>query len=467
MLKNRIVSKASAVAMSALILTPNAVGQCEPAWSALGIGMDDEVLALTVFDDGSGAGPGLYAGGRFSTAGGVSANNIAKWDGAGWSALGSGVNSSVAALAVFDDGSGAGPALYAGGHFTTAGGVTAPRIAKWDGAGWSALGSGMDGGSPFVSALTVFDDGSGGGPALYAGGGFTTAGGVTAPYIAKWDGAAWSGLGSGMGGSLALVNSLTTFDDGSGAGPALYAGGSFTTASGVAASAIAKWDGAAWSSLGSGMGGSVPSVASLTVFDDGSGSGPALYAGGVFITAGGVTARRIAKWDGAAWSALGSGMGGTSPSVTSLTVFDDGSGGGPTLYAGGYFTTAGGAPARYIAKWDGAEWSALAREIGPDFSRVFALTVFDDGSGRGPALHAGGRFTIAGGLDVNYITRWGCDTAPCEVDCDESGELDFFDFLCFQNEFATGAAYADCDDSGAHDFFDFLCFQNAFAGGCP
>ena len=41
--------------------------------------------------------------------------------------------------------------LYAGGYFTTAGGVTANYIAKWDGSAWSALGSGMSGCSdPYV-----------------------------------------------------------------------------------------------------------------------------------------------------------------------------------------------------------------------------------------------------------------------------------------------------------------------------
>ena len=57
--------------------------------------------------------------------------------------------------------------------------------------------------------------------------------------------------------------------------------------------------------------------------------------------------------------------------------------------------------------------------------------------------------------------------AGCYADCDESGGLDFFDFLCFQNAFATGDPYADCDGTGVLDFFDFLCFQNEFAGGCP
>ncbi|MFG0284394.1 MAG: GC-type dockerin domain-anchored protein [Phycisphaerales bacterium JB039] len=57
--------------------------------------------------------------------------------------------------------------------------------------------------------------------------------------------------------------------------------------------------------------------------------------------------------------------------------------------------------------------------------------------------------------------------AGCYPDCDGSGALDFFDFLCFQNAFATGKPAADCDASGVLDFFDFLCFQNEFAGGCP
>ena len=408
-LNNRIVSITGAVAVACAVISPSgASGQCDPAWSALGSGASGGLVAanvdaLTVFDDGSGGGPALYAGGAFTTAGGVTVNSIAKWDGAAWSALGSGMTSagggsqSVAALTVFDDGSGAGSALYAGGTFPEAGGVPVNRIAKWDGAAWSPLGTGMSGG---VFALTVFDVGSGGGPALYAAGTFTTAGGVGANRIAKWDGTAWSALGSGMDFG---VFALTVFDDGSGAGPALYAAGSLTTAGGVSAMRIAKWDGAAWSALGSGMD---FGVSVLNVFDDG--SGPALYAGGNFETAGGVPVNRIAKWDGSAWSALGSG---TNNVVDALGVFDDGSGGGPALYAGGDFTT-------------------------------------------------------AGGLSASRVARWGSHPTACYADCDCSGDLDFFDFLCFQNLFAAGDPEADCDDSGSLDFFDFLCFQNEFAAGC-
>ena len=78
-------------------------------------------------------------GGYFTTAGGMPANYIAKWDGSAWSALGSGMNGVVYALAV------SGTDLYAGGYFTSAGGVAATNIASWNGSAWSALGSGMNG----------------------------------------------------------------------------------------------------------------------------------------------------------------------------------------------------------------------------------------------------------------------------------------------------------------------------------
>ena len=70
-------------------------------------------------------GADLYAGGAFTTAGGGAASGIAKWDGNSWSALGSGVSSSlVYALAPF------GTNLYAGGGFTTAGGTSSNNIAR-------------------------------------------------------------------------------------------------------------------------------------------------------------------------------------------------------------------------------------------------------------------------------------------------------------------------------------------------
>jgi hypothetical protein len=203
--------------------------------------------------------------------------------------------------------------------------VPASRIAKWNGSAWSALGSGMSGGAydvHYVSELAVS------GTDLYAGGTFTTAGGVSANNITKWNGSAWSALGLGVNDT---VSALAV------SGANLYAGGEFTTAGGVAASYIAKWSGSAWSALGSGMGGNgYPYVHALAV------SGTNLYAGGEFTAAGGVAANCIAKWDGSAWSALGSGLDGT---VRALAPDSAGH-----LFVGGAFNFAGTNVSPFIAQ---------------------------------------------------------------------------------------------------------------------
>jgi len=335
------------------------------SWSPLGSGMNSRVNALTVYDNK------LIAGGYFTTAGGVSANYIAAWDGSTWSRVGlCGLNNAIHALAVYNN------KLIAGGYFTTTGEIALSRIAAWDGSSWSSLGSGMGGDYPNIYALTVYDN------KLIAGGYFTTAGGVSASCVAAWDGSSWSALGSGMNGR---VMALTIHEN------KLIAGGGFTTAGGVSANYIAAWDGTSWSPMGSGMGGDEPyiTVFALTVYDD------ELIAGGSFNTADGVSANYIAAWDGSSWSALGSGMGGNNPynnpCVTALTVYDN------KLIAGGYFTTAGGVSANYIAAWDGSLWSPLGSGMN---SSVYSLTVYDN------KLIAGGLFTTAGGVSANYIAAW-------------------------------------------------------------
>ncbi len=195
-------------------------------WTSLGkVPGADGVVNVIAVD----AGGTVYVGGDFNVMVDVVANHIAKWDGTTWSALGSGMNRSVFALAV------SGTDLYVGGNFTTAGGTAANRIAKWNGSAWSALGAGMNG--P-VNALAVS------GTNVYVGGTFTMADGSAANRIAKWNGSAWSALGTGLDN---YVNALAV------SGTNLYAGGLFTTAGGNAANYIAKWNGSAWATLGTGL----------------------------------------------------------------------------------------------------------------------------------------------------------------------------------------------------------------------
>jgi hypothetical protein len=134
----------------------------------------------------------VYAGGAFSSAGGIAATNIAKWDGTTWSALGNGVrysnsggseNGAVRSVAIAQGD------LYVGGSFKLAGSQGATNIAKWDGSNWSSLGRGASG---TVQALVA------NGHELFAGGGFVLMDGISVHATARWDGTNWWGLGSGF-----------------------------------------------------------------------------------------------------------------------------------------------------------------------------------------------------------------------------------------------------------------------------
>ena len=146
------------------------------SWTPLGAGTNGLVNALV-----AGIGTGnIYAGGSFTLAGGSPASRVAKWDTAteSWSPLGDGVDDTVETLVIV----GINVYLCAGGWFNNAGGSPASRVAKWDMAteSWSRLGLGTFDGA----VKTLVTDGDGG-INIFAGGLFTTIGGVPFNHMAK------------------------------------------------------------------------------------------------------------------------------------------------------------------------------------------------------------------------------------------------------------------------------------------
>lgn len=274
-----------------------------------------------------------------------------------WIAIGDGIrgaNGEVVDLVTDETGN-----LYVAGNFTVIGDVVANGIAKWDGQAWSALGSGMD---DQVITLAVS------GTDLYAGGVFTRAGGVEASMVAKWDGTSWSGLGEGLDGmAFVLVTSGTD----------LCAGGNFTTAGGSVVNNIAKWDGTQWSPLGTGVDGRVTTILV---------SGADVYTAGLFTSAGGVAVNRVAKWDGVQWSALGDGL---ADRVNDLVLWES------DLYA------AGRGSVHKVSKWDGVAWTTVASSDSGEIGRFPWLAT----SGGG-LLVVSYRFNDQEDITETILSRW-------------------------------------------------------------
>lgn len=282
---------------------------------------------------------------------------------------------------------------------------------------WAPLGSGITmppGVSGWVRALAIFDDGTG--TALYVGGFFESAGGVAGTKgLARWDGVQWSAVGTGvqgpLSGGLGYVAALALHDDGSGL--ALYAGGLFHTIDGVAASNIARWNGTRWTPLGSGVS---SAVLALHSHEDAQGI-RSLIVGGNYESAGGVPGTKgLAKWDGAGWTPVGSGL--TSAQVHTLWTWDDGS--GPALHAGGSGISLEDASQGLLARFDGSGWSIAAPSWWPGPVHVGKVV---DGSPVGSStLYIGGNFLSSWHGDA-YLAAWeGCPVVAPPIPGDLNGD---------------------------------------------
>ena len=392
-------------------------------WSPLGNGLDSRVHALASLANGD-----IIAGGVFSGSGGVSANKIARWNGTSWSAIGAGM-ANPAGAAVLSLMVAPGGDIIAGGSFNSAGGVAANNIARWNGTAWSQVGVGLDG--PVRSLLTLpnahiiaggtFVSNVGGLPAsniaewnptnnawsalylgvnstvftvtklpsgnVFAGGAFDHAGIGVAVGVAQWNGAAWSAMAGGMAYPSEVNCLLTTF------GGDVLVGGAFEHAGNLDANRVASFNGVSWGAAQPAMNDHVRAFCQRPNGD--------FIVGGDFTSAGNTTVSRIARWNGTGYVDMNGGMTpffqNTSPIVNALAAMPNGD-----VFAGGDFLVAGGVLSFYLARWDGTAWSTPGGSMD---GIVRALLVMPNGD-----LIVGGDFTNANffGTPVStpHLARW-------------------------------------------------------------
>ncbi len=278
-----------------------------------------------------------------------------------WTAVGGGLNSpTVYALSADNSG-----ALMAAGWPNPS---TATRIARFNGATWSALDGSNSWGGVFATAnYYVAEDSA---MELFAGGWLSLdpscGGGAQQPVSvcrlrscsgSKWDwlpnGCAGGGVNAGNCSNYGTVQALLNM------GQKLIIAGQFDRAgSNASARNIVQWDGtntyapSSWSALGSGLGdGTDDKIWALVPYNG------QVHAGGKFVRSGdGQTVlNNIARWDGSTWRPLiDGGLIGLDGNINSMTSY------GGMLVAAGNFAHAGPATTnKGVAMWNGSAWQPL------------------------------------------------------------------------------------------------------------
>jgi hypothetical protein len=290
--------------------------------------------------------------------------------------------------------------LILGGNYDKAG-KHVTNLATWDGSTWGTFDDGTVGGgramtihkSKLVVAQHIWDDPGwryllgtthtqislaqvqGDMPGLpgqnwgLAGAGLALPDPYPLPYhVMRWSGFEWIELGtyseSPYGNDAVLA--MTELDGD------LVVGGWLHEIEGVPVSAVARWDGATWSPMGTAI------TDRLYQFERFQGDLYAACFEGLF------------RWNGTDWDVV---PGTESHRVESLTVHGD------ALVVGGSFSTIATATSRNIAAWNGTTWTSFT-DLGVQYEDVLAL------ASDGTTLYAGGEYTATEGLPISGIARW-------------------------------------------------------------
>ncbi|MCB2229671.1 T9SS type A sorting domain-containing protein [bacterium] len=248
-----------------------------------------------------------------------------------------GVNGPIYAVTEYDN------KLVVAGNFTRAGGRTIPYIAAWDGYAWSAVGT-LNIHGP-VYALHVFDG------KLYAGGSFylnDSSDVFGKENLAVLNGGNWQWVYGYADDTVFAISDFNGY---------LVIGGAFHNVGGNSAAKVAYLDGTRWNRFENTLGGSVYSIATYR--------GDLIVAGSIDYRypPGGMTEwiGSVARWNGTRFVSLNMGFSMISsirkPRVYDLLVRSD------RLIACGYMDYALSEYVHNVASWDGSSWHAIGGGI--------------------------------------------------------------------------------------------------------
>lgn len=346
------------------------------SWGILGSGLSNQPYFFKEYNGK------LLIGGP-GTAGGITVNGIATFDGVKFDSVGEGACAQVFTLEIYKN------EIYAGGDIYWSGDcslwpqpINELDIIRWNGSDWYSVGTGVNyvTGQEEIRAFAIYNG------ELYVGGSFLKIGGVNTAGLAKWDGTNWTAVNCPPGFNL---YAMAVYKG------ELYIGGDVALNCIVPnpfGYGIARWNGTQWDSVGGPVSGVITAMVVDTINNY-------LYVGGSITNVAGVPCFSVARWDSTNWTSPG-GFGITN-GATSMCMFNN------ELYVGGYWTQ-GLQTDTVLAKFDGTSWSQV---LGPH-TTVTALGVYDSN------LYVGGYFDSVGTMKANYIACYG-NTCPQGVGIQE------------------------------------------------
>jgi len=427
---------------------------------ASGIGSAGLVNALVNFDpDGAGPLPASVLAVATSTMGGSLGSTLARWNGTTWEGFGGCAQGAQAGETLAIGSENGEPRLFLGGAL--AGILSLSTLKTLRNGQWQNV-IGPNGEPAFAVGDIAGVDPDGAGPLLpilYVATHAVDGNNVESAQVLRYDGTNWlalpgrftfTSLGGLTGGVLCA---LTSVDDGGGA--ALLASGRFTDIDGVPARFIARFDGAAWQAMGTGLPDQVnrcrPAAVTL-------GGTRKIYIGGTFGDNPGEA--RVARFDGASWT-LVPGVG--TPGFVdwaAITEFDDGT--GNALWAVGPATIIDGVSltSPNIAKFNGTSWSSVPGAGLTAVSTYVSLLPIADGVNK--------TLWISGVSQVSpvssNIARFSVNTCRADFDC--SGVRDVSDIFSFLSAWFANDPRADIDGIDGRNVTDIFTFLSLWFAGC-
>ena len=279
--------------------------------------------------------------------------------------------------------------IYIGGDFGVVNNSSMPFLARYNGETWEGLGDNLN---ESVSALKVIDD------TLYVGGFFSATDSFPYSYVAKYDGAHWYGIPDNpfldTNYSAPWIKCFARYQGN------LYIGGNFVSAHGAD---LTMYSNGSWHQPGQGITGFDARIEVMEVYQGD------LYAAGVINQNEGNAGNYIQKWNGENWSQVGSLLY-NDPAyiaghIRSMMEYNN------ALYIEGKFEYAGNTQVNDLARWDGTKWCGMHHlPESVNYGNVSGMFVLDSTIYFRLPVVANDSF-----FDDDEIYRWigGDDYGPC------------------------------------------------------